>query len=403
MGEPRLQISPGMRRFLDYPKFTGNIRVLILTTEYFFDRSWVRAAQSLGWAVETVRSAMVGGLTRDDIQQLFTAIGEFKPHFILTSNYAGMDTEGIFARFFEDARIPYVSWFTDTPRMILYGRKMHLSHYSVAATWERAYIPHFEQLGFPHIHFMPLATDPGLFNGMPGGNFARDVAFVGTSMIEQSHEAIEKHKHLPHVLEAVARAFDADQVTRENYARGMGAILDTSLLDSLNESERRNVELLVNYEATRRQREAVAQALAPLGLQVRGDANWLHVLKNVDGPVGYFDDLAPFYRSTRVNVNTTSLQMRHAVNQRVFDCPAAGGFLLTDAQDDLHDLFDVEEEMAVYTCAEELRDQAAWWLAHPDARGKMVLRARKRVLENHTHAHRLQALEAFLKCRFKGE
>lgn len=391
-----------MRRFLDYPKFVGRTRVLVLATEYFFDKSWLRAAESLGWEAASVRSAMVGGLTRDDLQQLFRTIGEFKPHFILTSNYAGMDTEGIFARFFEDARLPYVSWFTDTPRMILYGRKMHLSHYSVAATWERAYIPHFERLGFPHVHFMPLATDPALFGGKPDADYARDLAFVGTSMIEQAHEAIEKHAHLPHVLDAVARAFDENRVTRESFAQGMQAILNPALLDALNESERRNVELLVNYEATRRQREAMARALKPLGLQVRGDANWLHVLDNVDGPVGYFDDLAPFYRQTRVNVNTTSLQMRYAVNQRVFDCPAAGGFLITDAQEDVVEFFGAGEEMVTYESVEELRDKAAWWLDHPDEREKTVARARKRVLENHTHAHRLRELEAFLKARFQG-
>ena len=79
-----------------------------------------------------MRSAYQGSLTRDDIGQLFSTIGDFKPDFILASNFAGMDVDGMFSRFFEDARIPYVSWFTDTPRMILYGRKMHVSHYMVA-------------------------------------------------------------------------------------------------------------------------------------------------------------------------------------------------------------------------------------------------------------------------------
>ena len=37
--EKRLQISPGMRAMLDYSKFTGTTRLLILEIEYFFDKS----------------------------------------------------------------------------------------------------------------------------------------------------------------------------------------------------------------------------------------------------------------------------------------------------------------------------------------------------------------------------
>lgn len=374
--------------------------MLVLETGYFFDQSWLRAGSSLGWDTAAVPSAMVGGLTREQIETLFTTIGEFEPDFILTSNYAGMDVEGIFSRFFEDVRLPYVSWFTDTPRMILFGRKMHLSDFSVAATWERAYIPYFEQIGFRHVHFMPHATDRALFSGEPSMEFDRDLAFVGASMVEQTTEAVDKHAHVPHVLEAVRTAFARGCVTRESYAAGMGAIVGDALLEELNESERRNVELLVNYEATRRQREALALALAPLGLEVRGDGGWLGYGVRAGGGVGYFDDLAAFYRRTKVNVNSTSLQMRYGVNQRVFDCPAAGGFLITDDQADMHEFFEAERECVLYGSVEELRDKAVFYLAHPNERDGIVRAAQRRIAAEHTHAHRLRALEDFLKERF---
>lgn len=388
-----------MRRFLEYPRFTGPTRVLLLETEYFFDASWRRAAESLGWGVASVRSAMTGGLSREDLRSLFTSIAEFKPHFVLTSNYAGMDVGGIFARFFEDARIPYVSWFTDTPRMILYGREMYVSEYSVAATWERAYTAHFKALGFKHVPFMPLATDPDLFKGDAADSFDRNLAFVGTSMIEQAHEALEKHAHLPQVVEAVARAFSEGRVTRDRFSQGIAQIISAEVLEPLNASELRNLELLINYEATRRLREELVLALAPQGIEVRGDPLWRGVYGKVDGPVGYYDDLATFYRRTAVNVNTTSLQMRSAVNQRVFDCPAAGGFLLTDKQNDLDEFFD-EGEMIRYETIEDLRGKAAWYLQHPEERRKIILRGQKRVLAAHTHAHRLGALESYLKAHF---
>ncbi len=368
--------------------------------ELRFDKGWLRAGASLGWETAPVSSAMTGALTREQVEALFRTAGEFKPDFVLASNYAGMDVDGIFSRFFEDVRLPYVSWFTDTPRMILFGRKMHLSDYSVAATWERAYIPHLEQAGFRHVHFMPHATDPALFCGEPPETFERDLAFVGVSMVALTAEAIDKHAHVPHVLDAVRRAFELGRVTRERYAAGMPAILDGTLLAGLNESERRNVELLVNYEATRRQREVLARTLAPLGLEVRGDAGWQAYGVPAGGAVGYFDDLAPYYRGTKVNVNSTSLQMCYAVNQRVFDCPAAGGFLLTDNQPDMHAFFEPGRECVLYESMDELRDKAAFFLNHPEERAAIVRAAQRRIAAEHTHAHRLRALESYLKERF---
>jgi len=249
---------------------------------------------------------------------------------------------------------------------------------------------------------MPLATDPFLFNGAPAGRLDRDVAFVGTSMIGEVNEAWEKLAHLPEVIKSIHEAFDTGRVTRENFAQGIHTILEPCCIDPLSTSERHNVELCIVYEATRRQRADMVQRLDLLGVEVRGDPHWLEVTSRADGPVGYYRDLGPFYRGTAINLNTTSLQMKCAVNQRVFDCPAAGGFLITDAQSDLEELFDPETEVVTYASLDELEEKAVYYLAHPQERTAIVRRAQRRIAEHHTHAHRLQALEAYLKGRYKG-
>ncbi|MCP4639057.1 MAG: glycosyltransferase [bacterium] len=398
MKQARLNISPGFSRILDYPRFAGPTRMLILTADYFFEQSWKRAAAQLGWETTTVPSVITGNLTRDDVKALFTAVGEFKPHFVMASNYAGMDVEGLFARFFEDARIPYVSWFTDTPRMILYDRKLHLSDCAVAAVWERAYTGHLRSLGFQHVHFMPLATDPHIFNGDPATVFERDLGFVGISMIQLAAQAWEKlDDAVPEVARAVRAAFDEGRVTREAFAEGVERIVAPEILAQCSVRDRRHVELCMVYEATKRLRLGLAAALDHLGLEVRGDEEWTQVHSRCGGKVGYFDALAPFYRGTAINLNTTSLQMGSAVNQRVFDCPAAGGFLISDRQGDLDEFFDPDSEVVTYASLEELEDKVRYYLARPDERAALVRAAQRRIAAHHTHAHRLKALEVYLK------
>jgi spore maturation protein CgeB len=399
---PRLQISDGLRRIMSYRKFVGTTRMLVLETGYFFERSWLRAGEQLGWKVASAPSAMVGGVTRDDIAALFTVLGEFKPHFIMASNFAGMDVAGMFGRFFHDLEIPYVSWFTDTPRMILYEREVVPSPFLVAATWERAYEGHLRSLGFEHVLYLPLATDPVLFSGSPRERCARDLAFVGTSMVEQSTEARESLADNPELLRCIDEAFAEGRVTRGAFGRGFEEILGEAVVSALNARDRRHAELYVVYESTRRDREAMVRRMAPLGLEVRGDDAWAGIAARAGGAVGYFQDLGPYYRDTAVNLNVTSLQMASAVNQRVFDCPAAGGFVLSDAQGDLGELF-ARDEVETYGTLEELEEKAAFFVRRPEARIPVVARAQRRVLAEHTHRHRLETVVEFLKREVVGE
>jgi spore maturation protein CgeB len=221
-------------------------------------------------------------------------------------------------------------------------------------------------------------------------------------MISEAEEAWEKLGVAPEMSGAVRRAFDEGRVTREAFAEGVETILDPHLLGEADASNRRNAELCLVYEATRRMRREMARRLERLGLEVHGDALWTQVARRCHGPVGYFTDLAPFYRSTAINLNTTSLQMKTAVNQRVFDCPAAGGFLITDAQDDLDELFDPESEVVTYHSLDELEEQVRRYRNQAEERVAIVRAAQRRIAAHHTHAHRLRMLEDFLRERFAG-
>jgi spore maturation protein CgeB len=92
--------------------------------------------------------------------------------------------------------------------------------------------------------------------------------------------------------------------------------------------------------------------------------------------------------------------MKGAVNQRVFDVPACGAFLLTDAQDQLADLLEPGREMAVYHDLNDIPGQISRWLGDASARRRMVRRARQRVLAEHTYEHRLARLLEIMREAF---
>ena len=108
--------------------------------------------------------------------------------------------------------------------------------------------------------------------------------------------------------------------------------------------------------------------------------------------VNYYDELPQVYAASAINFNATSLQMRAAINQRMFDAPAAGGFVLTDFREQLAELFRVGEEVACYQEPGEIPELIRFYLKQRQVREKMTAKARQRVLAEHTYRHRVAAM-----------
>ena len=91
-----------------------------------------------------------------------------------------------------------------------------------------------------------------------------------------------------------------------------------------------------------------------------------------------------------MNFNCTSAQMKGAVNQRVFDVPASGAFLLTDYRRQIEELFEPEKEVVCYHDPEQATDLAAFYLKNDTARQAVVTAALQRVRARHQYEHRLE-------------
>lgn len=388
---------------MSYRKFADTVpRVFILESNYWLDGACKRAAERMGWAVGRAPVVLGGSMPREMVAGLLQSLAEFRPDFILSVNLSGMDDAGLFARLFADLGIPSAAWFVDDPRTILMDRTLYASPLAVGITWEASYREYLLQCGFAEAHTLPLAVDDTLFNAPPADSWSFPPAFVGHSMTEFAAREWAWVEERPHVAHALHAAFDAGRITRENFACGIEAMLGGGPVSGFDPDERRHAEMVCFIEGTRRLRLALIETLTPEGICACGDEAWQQIAPYWSGTIDYETALPSFYRQCEVNLNTTSLQMATTVNQRVFDCPAAGGFLLTDAQPALGDLFDVEHEMAIYHDLDEALDLLRFYHARPEARRPLIEAARKRILGEHTYRHRLERLADIMRSRFAG-
>jgi spore maturation protein CgeB len=116
----------------------------------------------------------------------------------------------------------------------------------------------------------------------------------------------------------------------------------------------------------------------------------------------YYKELPYLYNASYINFNATSLQMNEAVNQRVFDVPACGAFLLTDHQKSIEALFEIGREVVTYESPDEIREKAAYYLKNPSVRERIAKKGRERVLREHTYRHRIERIVDVMRNKFGG-
>ena len=96
-----------------------------------------------------------------------------------------------------------------------------------------------------------------------------------------------------------------------------------------------------------------------------------------------------------VNLQSTTYQV-DGVTCRPFEVAACGGFCLSEPKKDLALFFTPGEEIVTFDGALDLREKAAYYLAHEDERRRIAERARARVLREHTYEHRARQVASTL-------
>lgn len=390
-----------------YPKFRAwPPRVLLLTSQYFLLGEVAGAFQRMGVPHRLLEFEARETGQAEFIQGLLTAILEFKPDFVLTINHLGVDREGVLMDLLEKCRLPLASWFVDNPHLVLYVYSRLASPWAALFTWDADNVDSLKALGFENVYYLPLGTDvhrfhPASLSACPKAWRAR-VSFVGNSMLAKVAARLKAGRFPRPLLLAyrnVATSFSQsadDSVSEHLRVHFPDAYREFTALQGI--EERLAFETAVTWEATRGYRNRCVRAILPFDPLIVGDKYWKIALRHAaktwrwHPELNYYRDLPFFYPCSEINFNCTSMQMKGAVNQRVFDVPASGGFLITDQRRQMDQLFEPGREMVAYQAPEEIWDLIDYYLRKPKERERISRAARQRVLREHTYDLRLTRL-----------
>jgi spore maturation protein CgeB len=339
-------------------------------------------------AAPEVKSAR---LTASDAVEL---LDKHRPDLLFSTNGLGSDPHGILPETCEQLGAGWATWLLDDPRFLLTPEEAEgAGRNRVAFCWDRNGVEGWEALGFRHSEALPLATDARAFGaGSAMEELRGRVVFVGSprfSSAEGFFHLLDSDEHAIHIADRLRG--DVMRTRRPPSHKQVSEAVESLGLEGHFEQETlRRLPAWIVQNANMGYRIRMLSALAPLSPIVYGDG-WEGLLPDsveLRGLADYNRQLPDLYASDAVHLSLTNLQMRAWPNQRLFDVPAAGGLVICDRLEGLHELFGTavdplvfEDEHSLFTLAERLSDD-------PEERRALKGPMRERVLEQHTVDHR---------------
>lgn len=386
----------GHRRFVD-----GRApRMLLMAPDYYVVGDVRDAARRLDWKVAELPVGGTGQGDADFLRGLLQVLVDFRPDFVLSINHFGFDEGGSLAALLEEYEVPLASWFVDHPLTILGGASANARSNAQVFCIERSALPWLEGLGFEEPRHLPTGSNaevhhPARIDARRAAELGAPVGFVGGSWWPRARGRANPD-----------RLRQARELAREH---PLGEDFLTRVLpDRIEEESRLGLREAVFAgsvalaEASLQLRADLLRTLLPVDPVVHGDIHWRELVPGLDlrSPLDPRSETPAFFAGTAVNLNATACQLPTGVNQRVWDVPGAGGFLLTDAREDLLEHFSEGVDCSVWRSPQEALDKARYWMTHDAERQRIAAAAHARVEAEHRTHHRLLAIERRMRARF---
>ncbi|NLG18727.1 MAG: glycosyltransferase [Fibrobacter sp.] len=336
---------------------------------------------------------------KHQVASVLEKLRPFLPGLAFFINDAGSDFGGELIDALTGSGCLIINWYTDYPfyEEIFQHRSTRPGCRRIDLVSEESFVPEMIGRGFK-AYFMPLGVDTSYFNTDGEAPFCRDIAFVGNSSCEfldfivNEKRAAELEKLLPLQVTLKKLYYSDPRRNLNSYLLENRSLWEGKT--DLNEQELLfTLEWLTGYFY---RRDFIKKIAGRYGARFTcfGDPYWQNFIDPslVSTDACYYTNLCKYYRSTRINLNVNRIQIRTSFTQRVFDCAASGGFLLTDRREMNARYFKIsgsDREIVQYDSLEQCFELIDYYLEHEQERTLIAEAARKKVLSCHTYDHRI--------------
>lgn len=302
--------------------------------------------------------------------------------------------------------VPYIAWCYDSPLKELNGWFAGYPTTHIFAM-DRQEIDKLAGKKLPHLHYMHLAANTAMMKGLviteeDEKAYSHDVSMVGNLYIKQDYR-----KLLPPEKNAISEDMEAfvhdpvgnwQQKTKvfnrlsEETVQYLAGIMDAK--KSYNMDNQQYYEALMARDITHRDRVLILSELA------QEHEVHLYATSKEKAPAkvhvhGWVDpnkEALKIFHLSKINLNITLRSIESGIPQRIFDVMSVGGFVISNYQQDLAELFVPDKEIVLFRTVEELKKKVNYYLRHEKERLAIAIAGYRKVSECYSYPQILKKI-----------
>lgn len=381
------------------------MKILFFEWKNFGKEDIIESLQNIGHNVICITSNLIHERNNPEFDILFEkSINMDSFDCVFTFNYCPMISINCNKR-----NIKYISLIYDNPLVSLYSYTV-INPCNYIFTFDSAQYLEFKNNGIHTFHYIPLAVNTNRLDQMiltPDiiNNYSSDVSFVG-SMYNEKHNLYDRLENLKSYTKGFLDGIIAAQQKVYGYFF-IEDLLKGPILNDMMTSLEYNpnpdgVEtpayVYANYFVARKITELERKHLISLVSSKFNTKlytpNPTPYLPNVEnrGAVDYYDTMPYIFKCSKINLNITLRSIKNGIPLRAMDIMGAGGFLLSNYQNDFLTHFTPGEDFNYYESEDDLLLKCNYYLSHESERTQITQNAYGKIKDFHTYEKRFQEI-----------
>ncbi len=335
----------------------------------------------------------------DKLTRLGNMIAENRPLFVFSVNYFPF-----LSIMCEKLKITYIAESVDCPVFEIYHKSIANKKNKVFLFDRQQYLSIRDE-NPEGIFYLPLGAASERTSNFLGDAYdpQYDVSFVGSLYLEKDlfnnlklpenmkehlleimHEQIKTSCH--GMALADERVSDSDIKCIKSNALDFypsdQSVRDLDKFVVLNDYIAPHIAYLERVEIL----NAIAEEISDMKMHLftRSDTSAISKKVIIHDGVRSLDQMPVVFRNSKINLNISLRSIQSGLPQRIWDVLACRGFLLTNDQPEIDEMFKSGVHLETYSCREELIDKIRYYSEHDSERDKIAQKGYEEVSERHT-------------------
>lgn len=381
------------------------MKIVFIEWKSFGKQDIINALTDLGHTVVTFSHPDYDlRVSRDFTEKFMLCIGKEHPDAVFSSNYFPLVSTVC-----NKYNIPYISWVYDCPHLSLYSATV-INKCNHIFLFDSSIRSELFNAGITTVHYMPLAAPTARLDSMtPDCNIHKkldcDISFVG-SLYDEKHNLFDRLSGISEFAKGYLEAIMASQLQISGYSF-IENLLNEDVLSELRkaapytpnpdgvESDKYIYSsFFIERKLTEIERKKLLKSVSGhfnLNLYTHNPPDSLPDAHFI-GPIDYETTMPYVFKCSKINLNITLRSIHSGIPLRAMDIMGAGGFLLSNYQEDFLRHFEPGTDFVYFDGKNDLLSKCEYFLSHEKERKEIAANGYKKVKAYHSYGIRLKEI-----------